>query len=88
MGQSIPNRPNLAAREIPICLKFSTYLENNNNKIFPEGFFYTNSLFFAGMQSFVVGNVEKAREFNSDNSIRVFYKDYQAICFKLLLLYC
>ena len=41
---------------------------------FPEGFlFIPNSLFLAGMQSFGVGNAAKAREFKSDNSIRVFY---------------
>ena len=60
LGQSIPNRPNLTAREIPICLEFSTYLENNTKKILPEAFlFIPNSLFLALMQSFGVATPQK-----------------------------
>ena len=57
--------------------------------VFNMGFLYHPNnlgLSLAGMQSFGVGNVEKSREFKSDSSIRVFYKDYTAICFKSLLL--
>ena len=36
------------------------------------------------MQSFGVGTAAEAREFKSDNSIRVFYKNCMDICFTIL----
>jgi len=76
LGQSIPNHPNLGAREITICLKFSRYLENNNKNIFPGDFCLYLIVFLAGMKVLGLATLQKrgnSKLIHFNHSNHVFY---------------